>query len=78
MDRVNCRLESCVAAVTRGLDDVATVPFYMFPEYGIVACQRRLHHLRMLLPEPGTAFNVGEQEGKSAQCGRFDHQRTLQ
>ena len=49
--------------VADGLEDAAVVPLDGFAQESVVASQCGPHRLGALLPEPGAALDVGEEEG---------------
>jgi hypothetical protein len=42
----------------------ASVPFDQRLDERVVSREGAPHHIRMLLPQPGTALNVGQEKGK--------------
>src|SRR5204862_3479475 len=52
-----------VEGIADGLEDGAAVGFNRGADQIVVAGQGVAHRLRELLPEPGAALDVGEQEG---------------
>ncbi len=80
--RVGCRRhrgpgrrEHRMHAVARRLDHVPTVRLDGAAQDGIVAGQRPLHRLGMLLPEARRALEIGEQE-RHRPCRELAHERS--
>ena len=62
----HCVVRGCkcrVKPVARRLHDVSAVPLDSVTDQLVVASQRALHCLRLVLPEPRRALEVREQEG---------------
>ena len=49
-------------AFASAFDHVAVVALDARPDHGVVAHERLAHRLRITLPQPGTAFNVGHEK----------------
>jgi hypothetical protein len=68
--RANCVervVEHGMNAVARHLDDDTAIGLHRLARHRVVACQCLAHPLGFLLPEPGTAFDIGEKKrGKRA------------
>ena len=67
-------VEHGVDAVAGALDQVAAVGLHGGAAELVVLCQRAAHRLGLALPQPGAAFDVGEEErrggGVGAHAGR--------
>ena len=60
---VRRRGEGGIERVAAGLEDVAAVLADRLAQQDVVARQGHAHEVGILLPQPGAAFDVGEQEG---------------
>ena len=71
--RVERVVEGGVHAVAGHLDDRAAMRSTAERAMRVVARERRLHALRLALPQPGAAFDVGEEKGRDVQASLRCH-----
>ena len=72
-DRVRRRAEHGHEPVASGLHHRAAAALDRSTQDGVVAGQRRLHGLRVALPEPRAPLDVGEEVGQGRVAGHIAH-----